>query len=247
MQLPRAAVFDLDNTLAEPFHAPLPSMFEKFSALIDRMPVAIMSAASLERITRDVLQHLGGIDCSHFTLFTANAAQCYTHEGGSWVAQYKFGFTAEELAVIKSALQHAVRDCGIDISKTYGDQFVDYEGYVAFTALGLGAPREERLAWDPDRKKRDALRLTLAGILPQFDVYIGGATSVDVTPKGINKAYGVEWYAKHLVCPTSDILYVGDALYEGGNDAVVIATGAQTRQVAGPSETETVIAELLSS
>ncbi len=245
MDLPRSVIFDLDNTLSEPFQQPLDSTASLFARLLENVPLAIMSAASLERITRDFLPHMQHVDLQRLTLFTANAAQCYLYKDSAWVAQYKFGFSPQELATIKAALEQSVVECGIDTSKTYGEQFVDYEGYVAFTALGLGAPRAERIAWDPDTKKRRTLREHLQKKLPQFDVYIGGATSVDVTPKGINKSYGVSWYADHLGCPTNELLYVGDALYEGGNDAVVIPTGIQTRQISGPSETESVMRALL--
>ena len=121
---------------------------------------------------------------------------------------------------------------------------MDYEGYIAYTALGLGAPSEERKHWDPDASKRQRLRHALQEKLPEFDVYIGGATSVDVTPKGINKAYGVEQYAKLHGLSIADILYIGDALYEGGNDAVVIPTGIQTISTNGPADTQKLIDEL---
>jgi phosphomannomutase len=243
--MPKAVIFDLDNTLAEPFRPPNPEVFAKFTALLARTPVAIMSAASLERITRDVLPGLRGAPLEKLTLFTANAAQCFTYTAGAWKAAYRYGFSPAELAVIKAALEKAVKECGLDGGKSYGQQFVDYEGYVAFTALGVEAPKEERMHWDPDTTKRRLLREVLMRRLPQFDVYIGGSTSVDVTPKGINKEFGVRWYAKYLQAEPAELLYVGDALYDGGNDAVVIPTGIQTRPVSSPSETERVIEELL--
>ena len=43
------------------------------------------------------------------------------------------------------------------------------------------------------------------------------------------------------------MLYVGDALEEGGNDSVVIPTGVKTQEVFGPEETAKVIEEILST
>ena len=74
---------------------------------------------------------------------------------------------------------------------------------------------------------------------------MGGMTTVDITHKGINKAYGVRWLSEKLGIPAGEMLYVGDALFEGGNDIVVIPTGIQTRSVSGPPETLAVIEELL--
>ena len=65
--------------------------------------------------------------------------------------------------------------------------------------------------------------------------------------KGVNKSIGVLWLSKHLDIPAADMLYVGDAFYEGGNDAAVIPTGVQTRDTSGPAETLTIIDDLLTS
>lgn len=243
----KAIAFDLDNTLAEP-HRPLTaSMSEKLGALLARYPVAIMSAASLERIQNNVLaQAPKPFDLSRLTLFTANAAQCYTYKDTAWIAQYQYGFTDAERMHIQTALEESTAQTGIlEDHPPYGPQFVDYEGYLAFSALGIEAPVDVRRSWDPDGAKRQKVRALLKERLPEFDVFIGGLTTIDVTPKGINKAFGIRWYAEHLSCAPSDIFYVGDALYEGGNDAVVIDTGAQTRQVSGPADTESLIDEIL--
>ena len=40
------------------------------------------------------------------------------------------------------------------------------------------------------------------------------------------------------------MLYVGDALYPGGNDAAVIPTGIRTISTSGPVETESIIDDL---
>lgn len=247
METPRAIIFDLDNTLAEPFTAPRPDMAQKFEALLGLMPLAVMSAASFERMQQTLLSSLSpSLDYSKLLLFTANAAQCFHCTEGEWKSLYEFAFNDEQRARIHTALEEAVQATGTLSDHTiYSEQFIDYKGYLAFTALGLGAPEEERKRWDPNQKKRQAIRSILIEKLPEFDVYIGGLTTIDITLKGINKAYGVRWYAEHLGLSPADMLYVGDALYEGGNDAVVEETGIQTRKVAGPSETTVVLDELL--
>ena len=81
--------------------------------------------------------------------------------------------------------------------------------------------------------------------MPDVEVLIGGMTTIDVTKKGIDKSYGVLWLSKHLNIPVAEMLYVGDALYPGGNDAVVIPTGIQTHITSGPGETTLIIDRLL--
>lgn len=248
MHCPEAVVFDLDNTLAESFTPPEPAMIERLTRLVPLLPVSIMSAASFERISRDVLAHLPeNVDLTRLRLFTANAAQCYEREGEAWSQRYAFGFTAEERDRIYEAIRQALTETGIAEGTSFrGERFIDYAGYVAFTAVGTDATREEKRAWDPDGAKRRLLREAVMRKIPEFDVFMGGATSIDVTPRGINKSYGVTWLARRLAVDPAELLYVGDALYEGGNDVVVIPTGIRTRSVNNPAETLAVIDEIIS-
>jgi len=246
MQHPKAALFDLDNTLAEPYQPLSDKIAASFARLPALLPTAIMSAASLERIQRDVLPRLPEECAERLTLFTANAGQAFVCNNGAWEAQYRFEFSDDQLAKIESAIKASLTETGVTENITiYGNQFIDYKGYFAFTALGIGAPVEERKSWDADFLKRVKLRAAVAQKLPEFDVYIGGSTSIDVTLKGVNKSYGIAWLSKALGIPASDMLYVGDALYENGNDFVVIQTGVQTRQTSGPEETLSIIDEIL--
>jgi hydroxymethylpyrimidine pyrophosphatase-like HAD family hydrolase len=91
------------------------------------------------------------------------------------------------------------------------------------------------------------LREYLMPLLPAYEIAVGGATSVDVVQKGIDKAYGVRKLAELLGLEVTQMLYIGDDLQEGGNDAVVIPTGIQTRVVKNPTETAQIIKSILES
>ena len=84
--------------------------------------------------------------------------------------------------------------------------------------------------------------------IPEFSVRMGGSTSIDVTLPGIDKAYGIGKMRDILGIPIAEMLYIGDALFPGGNDHPVRSTGARCIQIAGPNETtrviETVVAML---
>jgi hydroxymethylpyrimidine pyrophosphatase-like HAD family hydrolase len=81
--------------------------------------------------------------------------------------------------------------------------------------------------------------------LSGFEVRRGGLTSIDVTMKGIDKAYGVRQIEKILRIPIKDMIFVGDALYKGGNDAAAKKTGVQTMAVKGPADTIAIIKKIL--
>jgi phosphomannomutase len=88
---------------------------------------------------------------------------------------------------------------------------------------------------------RDALALRL----PEFSVGANGSTSVDITRKDINKAYGVTRLAELTHTDVHDMLYIGDALEDGGNDSVVIQTGVPTHEVFSVAETSGIIERIL--
>jgi HAD superfamily hydrolase (TIGR01484 family) len=239
MKCPRAAVFDVDDTLAESFQPPPSVIIEKLRALLERIPVAIISAAGFVRIERDFLCHL--TDSKHVNnLFVLpnSSAEAYTWADG-WNEEYSLAISQEERALIEEALRNS------DLTPDSRALVIDRGVQVAYAAVGLHATLEEKKAWDPTQVKRRAMKEALDKFLPGYEVLIGGMTTIDITKKGVNKAYGVRWLAERLKLEPADMLYVGDALYEGGNDAVVIPTGIQTRAVSGPSETETVLDELL--
>ncbi|HYM65330.1 MAG TPA: HAD hydrolase family protein, partial [Candidatus Sulfotelmatobacter sp.] len=99
-------------------------------------------------------------------------------------------------------------------------------------------------------KKYDKLRQQMRGILqkllPEFEVRAGGLTSIDVTRKGIDKAYGVRQIAQHLGVKIEDMLFVGDAIFPGGNDYAALQTGIDYVKVKDPTETKELIKTLIS-
>ena len=47
---------------------------------------------------------------------------------------------------------------------------------------------------------------------------LGGTTSVDVTKPGIDKAYGIRKLRDILGIAIDEMIFIGDALFPGGND-----------------------------
>jgi hypothetical protein len=211
------------------------------------MPVAISSAASFERIEKQFLPELTtSAKLSNFYIFPDSSAQCLVYRDSDWYEEYRFELTREEHVIITQAIEEAVVETEIlGTDRKYEPLVIDRTVEIAFAALGFNATEEDKNNWDPDQAKRKKLRDALMQRIPQFEILIGGKTTIDITRKGINKAYGVQWLATRLSVSPADMLYVGDALYEGGNDAVVIPTGIRTHQVSGPDETAKVIDELL--
>ena len=99
------------------------------------------------------------------------------------------------------------------------------ESQITFSALGQEAPLDAKRAWDPTGAKKGRLRDAVAARLPEFEVRSGGSTSVDITVKGVDKAYGMTRLSDQTAIPLSDMLFVGDRLDTDGNDYPVKALG----------------------
>ena len=110
---------------------------------------------------------------------------------GEWKRLYSEDFTADEKQKIISSLEKAVGVAGFKVEKFWGEAIEDRGSQITYSALGQQAPLEEKDKWDPEFAKRKKIKAILEPLLPGFSVRLGGATSIDVTKPGIDKAYGI--------------------------------------------------------
>ena len=92
-------------------------------------------------------------------------------------------------------------------------------GMVTFPLLGTKADVADKIAFDPDRKKRKVLYPEVLELFPDYTVYIGGSSSFDFTEKKYNKYDAVMAYAKKNGYEKEEILYIGDDFGDGGGDS----------------------------
>ena len=209
-KLPRVALFDLDDTLAESFQPPTPEMIQQLLKLLEYVPVAIITAAGFPRIETEFLDKMAiSPHINRFYVFPNSASQCYLREESGWRLEYSLDLNDEDRASIRRAIEESLAETGIiEEHPKYAPHIVDRETQVAFIAIGLTASKEEKNAWDPDQSKRRALKQAIERHNPGYEVLIGGKTTIDITHKGIDKAYGVNWLIKRLGAPASEMLYV---------------------------------------
>jgi hydroxymethylpyrimidine pyrophosphatase-like HAD family hydrolase len=104
---------------------------------------------------------------------------------------------------------------------------------------------EEKERWDSDFAKRKKIKAVLDTLIPDCSVRIGGATFIDITKPGIDKAYGIGKLRDILGISVQEMIYVGDALFVGGNDYPAEQAGVISIPVRGPSETKRVIEAII--
>ena len=78
-----------------------------------------------------------------------------------------------------------------------------------------------------------------------FSVRLGGSTSIDITKPGIDKAYGIRKLREILGIKIDEMIFVGDALFPGGNDYPAKEAGVDSIRVRDPDETKRVIEAII--
>ncbi len=244
--MPKLVAFDLDDTLA-PSKSPLPDPIrEALLALLAKRPVAIISGGQFGQFQEQVVRRLPEsqlLDGLH--LMPTNGTRYYRHENGAWHEVYGHELSEENRRACAEALESEAKALGLWEVDTWGPHIEDRGSQVTFSALGQEAPVDAKKAWDPDGSKRELLRAAVQAKLPHLDVHSGGSTSIDITKRGVDKAYGVRNLMEHLGLDAADILFVGDRLQPGGNDYPVIAVGVQTKAVESWEQTVDYLSELL--
>jgi len=235
-------VFDLDGTLAESKAAIEADMAKLFSQLLDVAKVAIISGGDWPQFDKQVIAHLPkGAKLGKLSILPTCGTKFYQYNSLGWKKLYSENFTDAEKKKIINALNQAVEQSGFKADKVWGEQVEDRESQITFSALGQQAPLEPKKAWDTNFAKRKKIQELLDKSIPEFSVQLGGATSIDVTKPGIDKAYGMFKLRDVLGISIDDMLFIGDALFKGGNDYPASTTGAKCIQTKDPEETKHLI------
>lgn len=243
----RAVAFDLDDTLA----VSKSQIDGRMAGLLDRLlavtEVCIISGGRFEQFDSQVLRHLdpGSGALASLHLMPTCGTRYYRWRDGAWQLVYAEDLAAGDKRRVVAALERGARDLGLWEDRTWGDRIEDRGSQITFSALGQQAPPPEKYAWDPDNSKKQRLRAYVAAAVPDLEVRVGGSTSVDVTRRGIDKAYGIRRLMQQLDLAAEEILFVGDRLEEGGNDYPVRAVGVRCLEVTCWQDTADYVERLL--
>ncbi len=248
----KVIAFDLDGTLA-PSKSPLPDrMAEMLDKLLDVYQVCVISGGKFGQFEKQLLAGLQAdpakLERLHLMPTCGTRYYKYDLPKQTWDLVYAEDFTEAEKKKIMAAIVQVADDLGYNEKKTWGEILEDRGSQVTWSALGqdivdhLGEEgvrlKEE---WDADNVKKNKMRDATAELLPEFEVRVGGVTSIDVTKPGIDKAYGMKKLMELLEIGKNDILFIGDRVEEGGNDYPVKVMGIDSMQISSWKETALVV------
>src|SRR5580692_9389854 len=213
----KLVIFDLDGTLADSKSAIDAEMARLLDRLLGLVKVAVISGGDWRQFEGQVLAHLDHDErLQNLSLLPTCGTRFYRY-GTHWELLYAEDFTEAQRRKVFDSLQRAIAQEG-EGEKVWGEIIEDRGSQITYSGLGQLAPLEAKKKWDPDFAKRRKMTAILETLIPEFSVRVGGATSIDITQQGIDKGYGIHKLRDVLRIGIHEMLYIGDALFPGGND-----------------------------
>ena len=247
----KVIAFDVDDTLVKSKNPLTTEMRDLVADLLSHYEVAIISGSRFEIFEENIIEPLRKERpelLEHMHILPTCGTRYYTYdpEVKTWDIIYAEDFTEEEKAHIIEVSEKIARKSGLWPKNPWGEVIEDRLSQIALSMLGQKAPAEEKYAWYAEHGE-DAIRLKdeIAAALPEVEVRNGGTTTIDITPIGVDKAYGMQKLIEQLGITKEEVLFIGDRLEKGGNDYPVKAMGIDTIDVDGWQSTPYVVRGIL--
>jgi HAD superfamily hydrolase (TIGR01484 family) len=250
VRMKKLIVCDLDGTLAESKQPLSYEMNEALTLLLEKYSVAIISGGPWKQFQTQFLDHFLVEEKlqKKLYLFPTCGASFYQFKKEQWEKIYSYNFSALQKEAIMEAFKECFKQVGFEIpaKPKHGEILEDRDSQITFSALGQHAPLESKKKWDPNHLKRlEMIGYLQVSLGKDYEIRSGGTSSIDVTLKGIDKAFGIQKMVEYLGFELKDMLGLGDHMQKGGNDYPMKIAGIDTQEVTGPKDTLKIIEELL--
>ena len=176
-------IFDLDGTLAISKSAIDQHMAQILSELSQSKRLVVITGGLFEQIKKQVIdQLLETTNFQNIVLMPTSGSRMYSYNNNNWDMDYAFDMTESQRTQVIESLQNAVEQSSFTIApeELAGSQIEDRTSQVTFSALGQQQLPEIKETWDPDHTKREEMMKYLSHLNEEFDVKIGGTTSIDI-------------------------------------------------------------------
>ena len=247
----KVVIFDLDGTLTKSKSDLDKEMAKLIAELLQERYVAVTSGCSFHQFEDQFVGRLPKTaNLSNLFLFPTCSASGYYYDAkkSKYYRAYTHLMPTQAVKRILKSFKAVFTEISYSYPKrTYGPVFENRGSQLTFSALGQRAPLQLKRKWDPDQKKRLTIRRHLSARLTNFEITIGGTTSIDVTRKGVNKTLCVRKLIDRLHVKKNEMLFVGDALFKGGNDYIMKSADIQCVPVSGPKETKELVTRIIQS
>lgn len=239
----RHIFFDLDKTLTKSRSAMDSGHQELFERLCAERDVVVVTGGSMEQIRAQVTPRFD------------NAYIAMPESGNRAVAKdgtqlWYEPLTPEQVEEIVCAVEALKKHFAIAV-KDESDLVESRGAQVGYSVIGYHEDIEKKYAFDPGDAKRQAALRALPDVVAKLDavgvtVEPAGTTTFNFIPKGKDKGHNVTRLIERMGWQKEECVYVGDALFPGGNDESVIGV-IPTQPVADPDDTFRFVQEQLAS
>lgn len=204
--------FDLDGTLTQ-HKSPLGETNRRtLEKLAERYRLIMVGAGACKRIYKQLcefpIEIIGNYGMQHSVI----------RDGQFEVVEERVcPVDREKIEVIAAELRRKLH------LETFAGESMEYHasGAMTFPILGTAAKLEDKLAYDPDRKKRRVMYPEVCKAFAGYTVFIGGSSSFDITPPGCDKYHALLDFCKANGLTPEEVVYIGDDFGPGGNDSQV--------------------------
>jgi HAD superfamily hydrolase (TIGR01484 family) len=242
--MPKHFFFDLDNTLTRSRYAVAPEHAAILKRLTEVADVIVVSGSGQDIIKKNLGPDLAGL----YYILGQNGNRA---EDKSGTVLWNRSLSPSQKEAIYAFIAKARAHLALTV-KDENDIVEDRDSQIAFSLIGHHEDQLVKEAFDPDSKRRlqlladlhedvDALRRD-----HQIEISIGGKTNLDIYQLGKDKGHNVGELIKHLGWNTDECIYVGDALFPGGNDYTVVGV-IPTHSVSDYTETYRYLASILAA
>lgn len=246
--------FDLDGTLAESKRPLDKEMALLIEELAKNKIIVIISGGKFEQFRTQFLPGFTKEELSlpfikNLILLPTSGSQRYEYDSETqeWKLTDIEVFSEDIKEKAKKVLKDIINSKLYDIpDNPIGEYIEDRITQLSISALGQEAPIEQKKLWDPDQKKRQKIKVVLEKEIPETSIIIGGTTTIDILPKGFDKAKGLIRLINKLGMTKADMIFVGDSIFPGGNDYSVLQADIESIKVSGPTETKEILERWIS-
>ena len=240
--MPKHIFFDLDKTLTKsrtPMEVAHQDLFDRLCAAAD---VIVVTGGTIEQIQEQVTSRFNG----RYITLAQSGNQAIAKDGSVlWddhLSDNQVIASMEFISKLRAYFGITVKDEN-DIIENRGAQ-------IAYSVLGFHEDIDKKYAFDSDESMRQAAlahfaedvnRLLTIGV----EVVPAGTTNFSFIPAGKHKGFNVNRLRELMGWKKDECVYIGDALFLGGNDYVVVGV-VPTRQVKDPQDTFLLVKDMLS-
>ena len=246
----KTLIFDMDGTLAvtkSPLSLEMADLFSRASKIKNMVIITGGLLSQIKTQCIDMLTEKADLSNIYILPTSGGEMRSYNLKTKQWGLIYDNKLSTNQKERIIDSLKNALEKASFKIKpeELRGEQIEDRGSQVSLSLLGQKQLPEIKVSYDPDQRKRVELIGYMSELTQEFDVNIGGSTTIDITLKGIDKEYGINSFFKETGFEKSEALFIGDKIMPGGNDWPAIKTGIDTYQTHNPENTALIINEVL--